>query len=172
NKKIEKEIKQLNEENESLESLLEDISSNNSELNNTFNTMVDENFKALPGTTWSGTMKIKDYEQETIPVSLAIKDDEIILHAKGIYWYRSENEEENYFNAQISLSSGEKNKEKGYLKLNRLSFKNPPQDFEEYNLNNVLPYNYDIFFNDTYATGYLLDGSNNIKGTMHLTMIE
>lgn len=172
NKNLETQISKLNKEKEDLNKEFEQLLAENDSLEEDYNNLVNQSFKAVPGTRWAGNIDFIDEEQEDLKVSLDINNDEIILLAKDFYLQHNyEDESQNYFDVKLSLSSGEMNKAQGYIKLNRLSFKNPPEHLHSDYYDRILPYNYYILFNDTHAIGYLLD-ENLIVGTMHLKMAE
>lgn len=161
---LKSEIDNLEKENKKIEKDIQSLSIQNNNSKQAEKKAIEDSFKAIPGTKWSGAIQWKN-DSQPLNVKLDIKKEEIILTGINLQWDRLENEGET-FNPVILLSTGNIEKKTGYMKLNRISLQNVPDYAKEWS-DNCMPYDYELIVNKDYINGFVLD-NNKVVGNIFL----
>lgn len=170
NEELQANIKILNNENKDLEKCISNITSNNEKKEKELNTIINNSFKAVPGTTWNGRLEYNNESIDPVALQLEIKEEEILLYANGVKWDKLPEGVES-FNAKFLMSTGDIDKTRGYMKLNRLNLINPPKDTHRY-ANDCLPYDYEVIVKDNNITGFAINKDNDFIGRIHLELVK
>lgn len=170
NEELQANIKSLNSDNKDLENSILNINSDNEKNEKGLNTIINNSFKAVPGTIWAGTLEYNNDSIEPLSLQLEIKEEEILLYANGVKWDRLPEDIES-FDAKFLMSTGNIDKTIGYMKLNRLNLINPPKDTHKY-AKDCLPYNYEVIVKDNNMTGFAINKDDDFIGKIHLELVK